>query len=204
MVDLSGLERAVIEALLSRDEHGYDMLRQQLKACRVLDRTMTGVGFYAALEVPPEASAAPADVGSPLGHGRDFRDDVHADIEGLRYGAGFVLWLADGRLEASRASPTTNPGRIRSTRSRCDLLRSVGEATVAYEAWAVDRSAARLHDRALALVRFTALGREDVRCRGCSSLFFSSRRIPSPTTTLWLNSRRPDRGTRGPRRRRRP
>src|SRR3712207_1454543 len=54
-MELAPLERAVIEALLSRDEPGYDELRQQLGSCRVRSREMAGVGFYTALEVHPSA-----------------------------------------------------------------------------------------------------------------------------------------------------
>jgi hypothetical protein len=98
-MDLTPLERAVIEALVSRDEPGYGELRQQLRSCRVSRREMTGVGFYAKVEVDPNAPPAPASVGNPLGHGHDFPDDVYADLEGLQHGAGFVLWLANGQLE---------------------------------------------------------------------------------------------------------
>jgi hypothetical protein len=98
-MDLAPLERAVIESLVSRDEPGYDELRRQLVSCRVRSREMTGVGFYTTLEVDPSAPTAPASVGNPLGQGRGFPDDVCADLEGLQHGTGFVLWLADGRLE---------------------------------------------------------------------------------------------------------
>jgi hypothetical protein len=98
-MELAPLERAVIEALVSRDEPGYDELRQQLVSCRVRSRRMTGVGFYTTLEVDPSAPPASASVGNPLGQGRGFPDDVSADLEGLQHGAGFVLWLADRRLE---------------------------------------------------------------------------------------------------------
>jgi hypothetical protein len=97
-MDLAPLERAVIEALVSRWEPGYAELRQQLASCRARSRETTGVGFYTVLEVGPHAPPAPESVGNPLGHGRGFSDDVYADLEGLRHGAGFTLWLAGGRL----------------------------------------------------------------------------------------------------------
>jgi hypothetical protein len=97
-MDLTPLERAVLETLLSREEPGYDALREQLTSCRVVSREMTGVGFYSTLKVDPAAPPVTADVGNPLGTGHDFPDDVYADVEGLEQGAGFVLWLDDGRL----------------------------------------------------------------------------------------------------------
>src|SRR3712207_475871 len=98
-MELTPLELAVVEALVSRDEPGYAELREQLAACRVQSRKMTGAGFYAALDVDPDTPTAPDYVGNPLGEGRDFPDDVYADLEGLQHGAGFLLWLEDGRLE---------------------------------------------------------------------------------------------------------
>jgi hypothetical protein len=98
-MELLPLERAVIEALVSREEPGYSELRQQLESCRVTSREMTGVGFYTGLEVDPSAPPAPESVGNPLGHGHSFPDDAYADVDGLEHGAGFLLWLADGRLE---------------------------------------------------------------------------------------------------------
>jgi hypothetical protein len=97
-MELAPLERAVIEALVSREEPGYAELRQQLASCRARSREMTGVGFYTVLEIRPDAPPAPESVGNPLGHGRGFSDDVYADLEGLQHGVGFALWLADGRL----------------------------------------------------------------------------------------------------------
>jgi hypothetical protein len=97
-MELTPLEGAVIETLLSRDEPGYDDLRRQLASCHAASREMTGVGFYNALEVDPSAPSAPDSVGNPVGNGRGFPDDVYADIEGLQHGPGFVLWLVDGRL----------------------------------------------------------------------------------------------------------
>ena len=37
-------------------------------------------------------------VGNPLGHGKSYETDVFAEIEGMDHGAGFVLWLEDGRI----------------------------------------------------------------------------------------------------------
>ena len=88
----------MLETLLSRDEPEYDALRDQLISCCVVGREMTGVGFSSRLDVDAAAPAAAADVGNPLGTGRAFADDVYADIDGLEHGAGFALWLDDGRL----------------------------------------------------------------------------------------------------------
>lgn len=111
-MELTPLERAVIDALLSRQEPGYDELRMQFQTCRVASREMTGVGFYTALQVDAATPPAPADVGDPLGQGREFPDDVYAEIDGLEHGAGFLLWLDAGRLRTlegfSHAEPWPN------------------------------------------------------------------------------------------------
>lgn len=96
---LSKLESAVLDLLMSRDQPGYDALRAQRSGCSARGREQSSAGFYTELEVSPDAS--PADmglVGNPLGQGHDFPEDVAADIEGLESGAGFLLWLKDGRL----------------------------------------------------------------------------------------------------------
>jgi hypothetical protein len=34
-----------------------------------------------------------------LGHGREFPDDLYAEIDGLEHGAAFLSWLDAGRLK---------------------------------------------------------------------------------------------------------
>lgn len=84
--------------LLSRDEAGYDVLREQFRTCRVTGRVMSGAGFFTNLRVDPSSTPAPAVVGNPLGHGRAFADDVIAELADVNHGAGFLLWLEAGRL----------------------------------------------------------------------------------------------------------
>jgi len=95
---LSALERAVLDLLLSREEDGYEALREQLTTAEVIARRMTGAGFFTDLGVSQDAPRAPSSVGNPLGHGKAHEQDVFADIEGMEYGAGFVLWLEDGQI----------------------------------------------------------------------------------------------------------
>lgn len=90
--DLTGLERAVIACLLAPKHPVTDALRYQADRCRVAAREFTGVGFYTTLEVPSDAP--PAAVRS----GRMTLGDVTATIDGLKRGAGFVLWIEDGVL----------------------------------------------------------------------------------------------------------
>ena len=108
-MDLTPLERAVIDTLLSRHEPGYAELREQFTSCRVNSRKMTDVGFYTELGVDAHASSAPVSVGNPLGQGYEFPDGVYADIDGLEHGAGFLLWLDEGRLETLEAFTYAEP-----------------------------------------------------------------------------------------------
>jgi hypothetical protein len=96
--EIAPLERAVLDLLLSRSEEGYGALRAQVATATVAHREVTGAGFYTDLWVDRTLPASHRDVGNPLGEGRDFGDDVYADIEGLEHGAGFLLWLEDGWL----------------------------------------------------------------------------------------------------------
>jgi hypothetical protein len=91
MEGLNDLERAVLEKLLAGDHPTLVALRAQAEAGRLAGREHTGVGFYCSFEVPPDVpSAGP----------RDFEvDDVIGELQGLAHGAGFVLFVRDGRID---------------------------------------------------------------------------------------------------------
>jgi hypothetical protein len=86
---LTDLEMAVIRRILEEHERGFEELREQFKQAAVVERHVTGVGFYTRFAVPEVAPRSAAS--SPVGN-------VSAQIEGLRHGAGFTLWLKNGRL----------------------------------------------------------------------------------------------------------
>jgi hypothetical protein len=58
-MDFSRLERAAIEAILSKSVDGMEVLRQQFAAASVLKRDYTGVGFYTTISVPTSMPAMP-------------------------------------------------------------------------------------------------------------------------------------------------
>lgn len=95
---LNALETAVLELLLSRTDEGYAALREQLSAVEVIARDMTGAGFFTTLSVPTGRPKAPGIVGNPLGQGKAYDEGVHADVEGIAHGAGFLLWLDNGLM----------------------------------------------------------------------------------------------------------
>jgi hypothetical protein len=90
-MDLTRLERAVLEMFLSGDHPALAQLRQQLPTCQVASRAFTGIGFITELHCG--ASKEPYlffDV---------VLNDVYAQIEGLDHGAGFLLFVKGGRLD---------------------------------------------------------------------------------------------------------
>lgn len=90
MIGLTDFEQAVLQKLLSGNHPVLETLRQQMEHARLASRENTGVGFYCDFEIPETAPTVSRDL--QLG-------DVHAEIEGLDRGAGFVLFVSDGRVK---------------------------------------------------------------------------------------------------------
>jgi len=91
MKDLSVLERAVLNLLLSGDSPVLATLRAQAASARVGKRDLSGVGFSCSFEVPPDTARVEGRANFEL-------DDVIATVHGLEHGAGFVLFVRDGQL----------------------------------------------------------------------------------------------------------
>lgn len=91
MQQLSQFEHAVMSKLLSGEHPTLAILRSQLDKAQVASRRWTGAGFYCDFALPDAVLAISSKV--------DFRiSDVIAQIPGLRYGAGFVLFVRSGKL----------------------------------------------------------------------------------------------------------
>lgn len=103
---LTPLERDVLSAILSASDPVVDGLRAQLAVCRVQSRELTGHGFFTDFVVPPRLAVA--------GIGRTVLDGVQAELDGLRHGAGFVLFVEDGLLATLEgyAFDEPWPGRV--------------------------------------------------------------------------------------------
>lgn len=91
MEGLSSLEQAVLDKLLAGDHPVLAALRAQAERSRLKSRKNTGAGFFCIFEVPPEAQRA--------GDARFHLGDVNAEVPGLTHGAGFVLFVTQGRLD---------------------------------------------------------------------------------------------------------
>ena len=85
MTDLTELERAILAKLLAGEHALLEQLRRQL----VSRRELTGHGFYTHLDVGETLVAAKVKVSF---------GDVVAEIEGMPDGAGFELYVENGRL----------------------------------------------------------------------------------------------------------
>ena len=90
-LELTPLERAVLEKLFAGEHPVLAALRTQLEASKVARRELTGVGFFVDFTVP--RTVPPAPVGERLSFG-----DVHAELEGLAHGAGFLAFVEEGYL----------------------------------------------------------------------------------------------------------
>jgi hypothetical protein len=89
---MNELELQLMSALLEGDHPVLAVLRQQLAVVEVVDREYTGVGFFTNLRVPASAPRFPQTSRLVLG-------DVHAEVEGLQHGVGFLLFVDNGALQ---------------------------------------------------------------------------------------------------------
>jgi len=94
-MDFSKLERAAIEAILSKPVDGMEVLREQFAAASVLEQDYTGVGFYAKISVPSSVPPMPntKELHDALFHGVGAR--AKSDPDGWVF---FMLHTAAGYL----------------------------------------------------------------------------------------------------------
>lgn len=93
---LTDLERRVMEMMLAGDHPVLDLLRHQLGASHVLERTYTGVGFFTKFHVPLEVPRIKA--------ARLVLDDVVGEIPdyyrpGRSWVSHFLLFVEDGVID---------------------------------------------------------------------------------------------------------
>ena|SRR5438105_10652676 len=91
---LTDLERSVLDKILHGDAPILRALQQQAASAVVSERELTGTGFMTRLTLPRAVPRAPVKPGM-IRFG-----DVEAQIEGLQYGAGFLVYVRDGFLAA--------------------------------------------------------------------------------------------------------
>lgn len=105
-MELSEFEKAVMNKLLEGEQPSLEVLRQQLQRARVRNREHSGTGFFVEFDVDPNAPTLERKHRFHFG-------DVRANVERLASGAGFVLFIDEGRLEMlegySFGEPWTQP-----------------------------------------------------------------------------------------------
>lgn len=86
-LELTELERSVIDMQLVGTHEALAALRRQAASVRLRRRELSGVGFYCHLDVDEGTAAVQADFEI---------SDVHGSLGGLK--VGFVLFVRCGRL----------------------------------------------------------------------------------------------------------
>ncbi|GEM_PF-1108651 len=94
--ELSTLERAAMDMLLAGDRPVLQLLRHQYARCGVARREETGVGVFVRFLLPGDIQPLPGNPSFVI-------DDVSADVDGLQFGVGFVLFVRDGFLNCLEA-----------------------------------------------------------------------------------------------------
>ena len=87
------IEYEVMNKILEGDDPFHVLLRRQFSLAELRTRKFTGVGFYTYFSLPADVLRLKDRISGPL-HG-----GPNAEIEGLKYGAGFVLFLKDGVID---------------------------------------------------------------------------------------------------------
>jgi hypothetical protein len=91
MEGLTNLENAVLEMLVDGKAETFQRLRKQYLAAHVVERHLTGVGFWTYFSIPDEIARLPGNPSFRFG-------DVDADIKGLQNGAGFLILIKNGYI----------------------------------------------------------------------------------------------------------
>jgi hypothetical protein len=89
-VEVSFLERAVIDATLSGEHPILAALRRQWATAAVIERKFTGVGIYLTIEVAPNVPTVPIQ--------RVLFGDVIVDLPTKTDAMGSLVYVVDGRL----------------------------------------------------------------------------------------------------------
>jgi len=104
MNNLTQLENEVLKMLLEGDDDVLINLKAQLDLVSVEDREMSGAGFFTNFLVPQSCKTKIINASSEFKIG-----DVHAEIEGLDFGAGFLLYVEDGAIKMLEAYSYDEP-----------------------------------------------------------------------------------------------
>jgi hypothetical protein len=90
MAAFTELELAALHSIFSETPDLTDGLERQLASAHVTERENSGGGFFTTVSVADDVP--PVNSSKVLGY------ETHAQVEGLEYGFGFVLFMDNGRL----------------------------------------------------------------------------------------------------------
>ena len=85
------LERDVMSMLLAGSDPTLETLAAQFRLAQTAKRENTGTGFFTEFLLPPDAPKVAGEKSFSFG-------DVDAEIDGLQFGAGFVLHVRNGTI----------------------------------------------------------------------------------------------------------
>lgn len=102
MSNLTKFENEVMAMLLRGEDDVLVALRKQFDYCKVQARELTGYGFFTTFKIPLLPEHIKTNKSFKLG-------DVHAHIHGLKNGAGFLLYVKNGVLDALEAYSYDEP-----------------------------------------------------------------------------------------------
>jgi hypothetical protein len=95
-MNLSPLETEAMDWPLRGEDPILEALRQQFAQATLRSRKMTGAGFYLTFDVPDDV----ARLQDTFQVKSDFRlGDVEAQVDSLKAGIGFLLWISGGKLD---------------------------------------------------------------------------------------------------------
>ena len=86
------LEQKVIEAILEGNEENKKILLEQYKKSKISEREFSEVGFFTSFSVSSDSKQIESK-SMTLG------ETVHANIPSLKNGAGFVLFIRNGKID---------------------------------------------------------------------------------------------------------
>ena len=105
--------------LLAGDLPALEILRAQAENAVVVKREWTGVGSFTDFAVPNTALALPQKESTHIG-------DVSADIEELKPGAGFVLFVREGLIQMLEGYSYDEPWLAEPTTFRLSYVTDTG------------------------------------------------------------------------------
>lgn len=92
MSELTKLENEVLKMLLDGEDRILITLKEQLKNIKVKQRELSSAGFYTTFDMPEYAQAVEGNKTFRIG-------DVIGEFSTLENGAGFLLYIKDGKLD---------------------------------------------------------------------------------------------------------